>query len=72
MHGGESRLLLDKKFLLLKEQELCKRGFQFTKYIFYIHTQIYKDLEPPETRPDFYSRKKTKLSNRLLCSKESE
>lgn len=38
MSGGESRLLLDKKFLLLKEQELCNRTeFQFTKYIFYIH-----------------------------------
>lgn len=59
MCGGESRLLLDKKFLLLKEEELRKtRGFQLTKYIFtYIYTQIYKELEPPETHPDFCSRK---------------
>jgi len=39
---GQSGLLPDKKFLLLKEEELRKtRGFQLTKYIFtYIYANI--------------------------------
>lgn len=74
MRGGESRLLLDKKFLLLKEEELRQaRGFQSTKYIFtYTCRQIEKEQEPPETHPDFSSRKTSPATGSSALSKANK